>query len=87
MGKYEKLAQRILLGGSDANIKFDDLCQLLIRLGFELRVKGSHHVFRKQGIAEKVNLQKQGNKAKVYQVRQVRSIILKYRLSEGYNDA
>ncbi len=49
-------------------------------LGFEERIRGSHHIFRKEGISEKINLQKDGNKAKPYQVRQVRTILLKYKL-------
>jgi hypothetical protein len=80
MGKYKKLINQILQGTSDANVSFDDLCQLMLRLGFDERVKGSHHIFRKVGIEEKINLQRDGNKAKVYQVRQVRGIILKYNL-------
>jgi virulence-associated protein VapD len=81
MGKYDKLLLRILRGTSDANVSFDDLCQLLARLGFEKRVRGSHHLFRKEGVEEKINLQREGNKAKVYQVRQVRAVILKYNLA------
>ncbi len=50
------------------------------RLGFEKRIRGSHHIFRKQGVEEKMNLQRDDNKAKAYQVRQVRAIILRYRL-------
>jgi len=49
-------------------------------MGFEERIRGSHHIFRKQKIEEKINLQRDGNKAKVYQVRQVRTIILRYNL-------
>ncbi len=82
MGKYEKLLDRILKGASDTNIAFDDLCNLLRRLGFDERTRGSHHIFRKKGIVEKINLQHDGNKAKVYQVRQLRNIILKYKLGE-----
>jgi hypothetical protein len=67
MGKYEKLLQRILQGDSDANTSFDDLCQLLRRIGFEERTRGSHHSFRKQGVEEKINLQREGSKAKIYQ--------------------
>ena len=78
MSKYDKLLNQILHGRSDANIPFDDLCQLLRRLGFEERIRSSHHIFRKDGIDERINLQSDGSKAKVYQVRQVRSIILKY---------
>lgn len=79
MGKYEKLLTRILYGKSDADISFADLCNLLKRLGFEARIRSSHHVFRKEGIEEKINLQKVDGKAKPYQVRQVRNIILKYK--------
>jgi hypothetical protein len=80
MGKYDKFLLKILRGSSDSNILFDELCQLLHRLGFEDRTRGSHHLFRKPGIEEKINLQRDGNKAKAYQVRQVRAVILKYQL-------
>jgi hypothetical protein len=50
---------RLLLGGvSDASIRFNDLCSLLETLGFEKRVKGSHHLFRKAGVEERINLQR-----------------------------
>ena len=80
MVKYDKVLFQILRGTSDANIGFDDLRQLLLRLGFEERIRGSHHTFRKQGVEEKINLQRDNSKAKVYQVRQVRAVILKYKL-------
>ncbi len=80
MAKYDKLLLRVLQGTSDANIRFDDLCSLLRHLGFEERIRGSHHIFRKQGVEEKINLQRDDNKAKTYQVRQVRAVILKYKL-------
>jgi len=54
-------------------------------MGFERRTRGSHTIFRRAGIEDKVNLQKDGNKAKPYQVRQVRDIILKYRLGDKIN--
>ena len=62
---------------------FDDLCELLRRLGFEERIRGSHHIFRKEGIEEKINLQQDNSKAKPYQVRQVRTVLVKYRLAEN----
>jgi len=80
MGKYEKLIFQILRGTSDANIAFSNLINLMQYLGFEMRIRGSHHIFRKKGIEEKPNLQKDGNKAKQYQVKQIRNIILKYKL-------
>ena len=82
MGKYDKLLFQILRGLSDANVEFDDLCHLLKHLGFEVRISGSHHVFRKIGGMEKINLQRQGSKAKSYQVKQVRAIIQKYKLAK-----
>ncbi len=80
MSRYDKLIARLLQGDADTNIAFDDLCDLLQRLGFEMRTRGSHHIFRKSGIEERINLQRDGDKAKAYQVRQIRSIILKYNL-------
>lgn len=80
MSQIEKLIFQILSGTSDANIAFKDLCGLLTHLGFDERTKGSHHIFRKSGIEEKINLRKDGNKAKPYQVKQVRAVILKYKL-------
>jgi predicted RNA binding protein YcfA (HicA-like mRNA interferase family) len=82
MGTSKTLRQ-VLSGTSDAAIRFDDLRQLLLSLGFEMRIRGSHHTFRKAGIEEKVNLQREGNEAKPYQVRQVRNIVLKYHLGES----
>lgn len=76
----DKVLERVLSRTSDANIRFDDLCLLLGNLGFEMRVRGSHHIFRKAGVEEKINLQREGSEAKPYQVRQVRAVILKYRL-------
>ncbi len=80
VGRYEELRLRILQGQADANIDFDALRRLLEWLGFEERIRGSHHIFRKQGVRELVNLQQAGSKAKVYQVRQVRRVILQYGL-------
>ena len=68
MGKYAKLMQKILAGGSDSNIEFSDLCQLLVRLKFDKRVRGSHHIFIREDVIEILNLQPKGKKAKAYQV-------------------
>ncbi len=73
---------QVLRGTADANIAFEDLRWLLFQLCFEERIRGSHHMFRRKDVEEKINLQREGNKAKPYQVRQVRSIIVKYRLGE-----
>ena len=80
MGQCEKLLIKILSGTSDANISFAAMCQILVRLGFMERTKGDHHIFVKDGITEIINLQPKGTKAKPYQVKQVRNLILKYKL-------
>jgi len=80
MGNHAKLIDTILRGTSDANIAFDDIRGLLIFLGFDERIRGSHHLYRKQGINEKINIQRAGNKVKQYQVKQIREVILKYHL-------
>ena len=78
------MLDRVLSGLADKNIRFQDLRRLLSDLGFSVRIKGDHHIFYKEGIEEIINLQPlSGGKAKAYQVKQVRNIILKYRLHEG----
>ncbi len=72
-----KTVSRILSGTSDASICFDDLCSLLEHLEFDKRVRGSHHLFRKAGVDERINLQRYGGNAKTCQVKQVRALILK----------
>lgn len=81
MGRHEKLLAQILSARADANIGFDGLCALLRHLGFEQRVRGSHHMFRRAGIEELINLQRDGDKAKIYQVRPVRTLLAKYGLT------
>jgi predicted RNA binding protein YcfA (HicA-like mRNA interferase family) len=81
MGKHDKIMDKILRGASDSNIAFDDIRSLLLHVGFEERIRGSHHLYRKEGVEEKINIQRTGNKAKPYQVKQVREVILKYHLA------
>ena len=82
MGKHDKLLFQILRGLSDANIGFDELCGLLKHLGFEMRVRGSHHIFSLHGIPDQINLQRDGAKAKSYQIKQVRAVVIKYKLGK-----
>jgi len=80
MGTYEKLLITILRGTSDTNVSFRQLCDFLKRLGFEERISGSHHIFYRKDFPEIINIQPKGSKAKPYQVKQIRMIILKYQL-------
>lgn len=81
-GRDNELQQRILSGRADANVRFDDLRRFLLRLGFVERVRGSHHTFRREGVRERINLQRDGSDAKPYQVRQVRHVILTHGLGQ-----
>jgi hypothetical protein len=76
----EKTLDKILRGDSDANIRFEELCHLLQAKGFRMRVSGSHHIFTQTGVMERINLQREGAKAKPYQVRQVRKTLATYKL-------
>jgi hypothetical protein len=81
MGKFEKLQLKLLSGNADNNFSFDDLRNILLHFNFVERTSGgSHRIFHKDGIEEIINIQPKGNKAKPYQVKQVRLIILKYKL-------
>jgi predicted RNA binding protein YcfA (HicA-like mRNA interferase family) len=57
MGKHEKLIQKILSGQKDASILFSEIVGLLQTLGFSMRIKGSHHIFTRNGIDEIINIQ------------------------------
>ena len=82
MAKHHKILEKVLDGLADRNIPFHDLCRLLEHLGFDERIKGDHHIFTREGVIEILNLQPIGSKAKAYQVKQVRELILEYRLGE-----
>lgn len=86
MTQLRKLLIKILSGTSDNNINFEELRILLKRFGFIERIKGSHHIFYKEKVEEIINIQPSGTKAKPYQVKQIRNIILKYKLGETAND-
>ena len=70
----DKILAEVMRGTQDKNIRFSELQKLLEALGFQCRIKGDH------GIDEIINIQPDGNKAKAYQVKQVRSLILKYKM-------
>lgn len=78
----KKILIKILCGISDNNIEFSDLCSLLNSLGFKEKIKGSHHIYTKENIEEILNIQPLGHLAKPYQVKQVRNMIIKYKLGE-----
>ena len=82
MTQFQKLISKILSGTNDKNIRFGELCNVLIKIGFQQRVKGDHHIFYKEGIEEIINIQPKKNMAKSYQVKQIRKLILDNKLGE-----
>jgi predicted RNA binding protein YcfA (HicA-like mRNA interferase family) len=78
----KKVFTNILSGRNDHSIRFTELIQLLLAMGFNERIKGSHHIFYRHDIEEILNIQPKGAQAKAYQVKQIRNIILKYHLEE-----
>lgn len=80
VSKIGKILDRVLRGNADANIRFNDLRSLLAHLGFVERLRGGHHIFSRDGVAEILNLQPREGKAKAYQIKQVRTVIVSYRL-------
>jgi hypothetical protein len=80
VSRQERILKQVLRGTADSNIRFADLRALLLRLGFNERIRGSHHILWKEGVEEIMNIQPRGALAKPYQVKQARHVILKYRL-------
>jgi hypothetical protein len=78
----DSFVARVLSGSSDAGIQFNDLRVLLVKSGFNERIKGSHHIFTRDGVDDILNLQPRGSMAKPYQIRQVRGVLVRYKLAE-----
>ena len=80
MPTNDKILQEIMCVFKDKGIRFAELQKILQASGFQCRVKGDHFIYYKEGIDEIINIQPDGNRAKPYQVKQVRNLILKYKL-------
>jgi hypothetical protein len=79
----KRVLLKVLQGTGDANIRFEDLRSLLSALGFNERIRGDHHIFSRPSVDEILNLEPRGSMAKAYQVKQVRGVIVRYKLAEG----
>lgn len=76
---------QIMSGTNDRDVSFGDLQKALMLLGFTVRIKGDHFIYFRDGVDEIINIQPDGSKAKPYQVKQVRNIILKYRMGGKFD--
>jgi predicted RNA binding protein YcfA (HicA-like mRNA interferase family) len=87
MSKREKFLAQLLNPAAATNLDFTSLVNLLLFLGFEQRVRGSHHIFTRAEVVEIINLQPAaGNTVKPYQAKQVRELIMRYQLAVGLSD-
>jgi predicted RNA binding protein YcfA (HicA-like mRNA interferase family) len=55
MSKIQKLIEKILQG---RNISYKDAEKILLNLGFSLEIRGSHHIFRKDGFLKNISIKK-----------------------------
>ena len=82
MSKRLKFLAQLLATPQTTTLDFDALVNLLLFLGFEQRIRGSHHIFTKAGIEEIINIQPAvSNTVKPYQAKQVRELITRYTLA------
>jgi len=62
------------------------MVSLMKTLGFDLRIRGDHHIFSCEGIEEIINIQPKGAMTKTYQVKQIRDILLKYKIGSDADE-
>ena len=85
LSTFDKFLDMILSGKQDNNVRFKDLQTFLKSLGFYERIKGDHFIYNHDNYVERIVIQPNGNKAKPYQVKPIRQIILKYHLKKKYH--
>jgi hypothetical protein len=77
----EKTKTALLDAARDYSHRFADVVHFLEATGWNLRLKGSHHIFTPPGLPALLNLQPERNgKAKGYQVRQIRQALIRFHL-------
>jgi hypothetical protein len=80
LSRFKKILLKIISGQNDQNINFEEMVSFLKSINFDLRIKGSHYIFYMNGIEEIINIQPINSKCKAYQVKQIRNLIIKYKL-------
>lgn len=73
----QKVYNAVMSGKSDNNIRFSDFRNLIVDLGFNfIRQNGSHRQYFHDEINAFMNIQNDSSKAKAYEVKQLRKIII-----------
>lgn len=55
MASLRKTFDLILSGRSDQNVRFAELCRVLLALKFTRRISGGHNIFYRDGVEEIIN--------------------------------
>ena len=76
----KKIYNDVMSGKSDNNIRFSDFRNSILSFGFSERIRGDHHIYKRNDIIERIVVQPLGNKAKPYQVKPVRILLKQYGL-------
>jgi predicted RNA binding protein YcfA (HicA-like mRNA interferase family) len=71
MSKLQKLAQKILDG---RDVSYDEAEGLLLKMGFQLEIRGSHHIFRKKGYLRNISL-KRRSQLLPYQIADLKEVL------------
>jgi hypothetical protein len=78
MTKLDKLIKKIF---ECRNISYSQAETLLLSLGFQLDVTGSHHIFRKKGCLKHVSLKRTGQLL-TYQLKDIQEILIDHGYSK-----
>lgn len=71
MSRLKKLIEKVLSGRA---LSYEEAEGLLLKLGFQVDVRGSHHVFRKKGYAKTVSIKRRAQLL-AYQVADLREVL------------
>ena len=72
MSKFDKLINKIF---STSSVSYEDAENILLSLGFELKVRGSHHNFRKKNYLTTVTIKKI-KELLPYQIKLLRQVLI-----------
>jgi predicted RNA binding protein YcfA (HicA-like mRNA interferase family) len=71
VSKWKKLIQKI---SEERAISYEEAESVLLKLGFELEIRGSHHVFRKKGYERNISI-KRRSRLLSYQIRDLKEVL------------
>jgi len=72
MSQLEKLIAKVLLCRPTS---YKEAEKILVNLGFDLEVRGSHHIFRKKGYKKNVSIKKRSHLLP-YQIRDLKEVLI-----------